>query len=63
MTPNLRFRPILFALTATSSVYAAADPACERLKNLALDHAAIASAAFVEAASLKLPAGPFGKVN
>ena len=40
MTLNSRFRSILFALTATSSAYAAADPACEGLKKLTLDHAA-----------------------
>src|SRR5689334_2791961 len=55
MTVDLRFRPVLVAFMAVSSVHAAADPACEGLKNLTFDHAAVVTAAFVEAGPVKLP--------
>ena len=56
MTVDLRFRPVLVAFMAVFSVHAAPDPACEGLKDLTLDHAAVVTAAFVEAGPVKLPA-------
>ena len=53
MGVSLRFRLITFPLMAAFSMYAAADPACEALTSLTLDHAAIVSAALVEPALLK----------